>query len=175
MTRSISLWSSDTCSMFLCSLTAECVFQTERGQLESPAGGGIPRTLLLRNSPSCSQIWTYGFKVSFLLTEQFYVAISGTSDSSWSGVAHRSGFYFCSSQHGRHKPQRGWPLRTCCSGWRPAGSPSDMQAVDCTNWRMQTVPDIQHKDTIKMTPFPTLSLRLRTKNKATLKVGLVWY
>lgn len=174
MTKSFSLWSSDTCSMFLCSLTAECVFQTERGQLESPAGGGF-YSLLLRNPPSCSQIWTYGFKVSFLLTEQFYVAISGTSDSSWSGVGHRSGFYFCSSQHGRHKPRRGWPLRTCCSGWRPAGSPSDMQAVDCTNWRMQTVPDIQHEDTIKMTPFPTLSLRLRTKNKATLKVGLVWY
>lgn len=58
-----------------------------------------------------------------------------------------------------------------------------MQAVDCTNWRMQTVPDIKHeedavlkKEEKKKTPTPlfTLSLRLRTpKNKATVKVGLV--
>lgn len=30
---------------------------------------------------------------------------------------------------------------------------------------VQTVPDIQHEDTIKMTPIPTLSLRLKTKIK----------
>lgn len=30
---------------------------------------------------------------------------------------------------------------------------------------VQTVPDIQHEDTIKMSPFPTLSLRLKTKIK----------
>lgn len=35
---------------------------------------------------------------------------------------------------------------------------------------VQTVPDIQHKDTIKMTPFPTLPLRLKTKIKL-LKSG----
>lgn len=33
------------------------------------------------------------------------------------------------------EPWRGRPLRTCCCGWRPAASLSDMQAADCTNWR----------------------------------------
>lgn len=59
-----------------------------------------------------------------------------------------------------------------------------MQAVDCTNWRMQTVPDIKHEEDAvlkkeeekKKTPTPPfiLSLRLRTpNNKAVIKVGLV--
>lgn len=56
-----------------------------------------------------------------------------------------------------------------------------MQAVDCTNWRMQTVPDIKHEeDTVlkkeeKKTstqPF-TLSLRLRTL-KIKLRYKWVW-
>lgn len=45
-----------------------------------------------------------------------------------------------------------WPLGNLCvraaPRWRPAGSQSDMQAVDCTNLRMQTVPDIKHEDTV---------------------------
>lgn len=56
-----------------------------------------------------------------------------------------------------------------------------MQAVDCTNLRMQTVPDIKHEDTVlkkeekkdSNSTFHSFFKTENPKNKATVKVGLV--
>lgn len=56
-----------------------------------------------------------------------------------------------------------------------------MQAVDCTNLRMQTVPDIKHEDTVlkkeekkdSNSTFYSFFKTENPKNKATVKVGLV--
>lgn len=90
------------------------------------------------------------------------LSISGTSDSTWSRTRARSGFDSC-------RPSVNPDEVDLCV---PAAAGEGLQLHWATCRRLivqtggvQTVPDIQHEDTIKMTPYPTLSLRLRTKIK----------
>lgn len=73
------------------------------------------------------------------------------------------------------QPRRGRPLRTCCSRWRPAGSPSDMQAVDCTNWRSANCSRHSTRRHDKNDTISHSFIKTKNQNKATVKVGLVWF